>query len=858
MFGDGEYEGSPSPAAQAHLEGMTEIAYGDGTACGITADKKVKCWGKGSFGQLGRELPDGEREAGPEEVGGLSAATDAACGQNHCCALQEDGKVQCWGYDIGAKPTPVEGVTKAVQVAAESSMTCTVEESGVVACARGGRRLDPIAGANDVKLVSLDTNDACAVTNDGKVLCWCFNPKYSFMDCTKAETASPVELPGTALDVSVGQDHACALIEDGRVMCWGSNRRGQLGTGSLVDAKTPVVAPYTYAQPDEPIPMPSMLPEKDAEWADTLPEGCAEVAAPDDANFQVHASKAKVETDREGGVYYTLYLANVARDAETLTDRPRGEQRVVSATVKKEEVVQKTGNKEVRKIVTLAPGTYTTERGATESLRGGVMTRLGSTSLGGSLELKYVGEDYLCGTIDVTAGKDAEPVKARFAVPLDPEAAAAAAAGFDPGNTQPLEPTPEAQSVGKTTLVATPCSIEGFDYLGPSGMELAQAIAVTKDRVFLADPKGRIVSLTKKAGPGCSLVFDTSFGENGYLLLENEIRSLAVDGEDRVYASSGIFDSYRLADGGVALTCKEKSNHVEPAPSGKWALGHFPGSAPRKVTYTDNACTSEEWAFDSPFKMVHDIGFLDEKTVLVGGQLESEDKFPPHKVAVVPAEGGKPVMLLGGDKYPADDAMGWVHGIQPCPPGICVLDSNSRKMLVWTKKGDFVGKVDLSKLFGLKYPWIGDFQTRDGMGWFIAAQKREGEANVYQGLVYVVGPEGEVPAADATDDTDDGADDAEDSGAPPERADAHASVDEVESFCERWQTSIQKFGDQCNPLGRRLEREFSAHPMDFGALPDSPEYAAARKKCKKPAKATKKCKNNKYVKEAFKYVKGRP
>ena len=34
-----------------------------------------------------------------------------------------------------------------------------------------------------------------------------------------------------AASVSVGIDHACAVLNDGKLMCWGSNAYGQLGIG---------------------------------------------------------------------------------------------------------------------------------------------------------------------------------------------------------------------------------------------------------------------------------------------------------------------------------------------------------------------------------------------------------------------------------------------------------------------------------------------------------------------------------------------------------------------------------------------------------------------------------------------------
>ena len=34
-----------------------------------------------------------------------------------------------------------------------------------------------------------------------------------------------------AASVSIGKTHACAVLNDGKLMCWGQNANGQLGIG---------------------------------------------------------------------------------------------------------------------------------------------------------------------------------------------------------------------------------------------------------------------------------------------------------------------------------------------------------------------------------------------------------------------------------------------------------------------------------------------------------------------------------------------------------------------------------------------------------------------------------------------------
>ena len=99
-----------------------ELSLGQTHSCFRSAGGNVRCWGWGVGGRLGygNEIDIGDDEtpasAGDVNVGGTVVQISA--GSEHTCALLNTGKVRCWGYgtygqlgygnvtDIGDDETP--------------------------------------------------------------------------------------------------------------------------------------------------------------------------------------------------------------------------------------------------------------------------------------------------------------------------------------------------------------------------------------------------------------------------------------------------------------------------------------------------------------------------------------------------------------------------------------------------------------------------------------------------------------------------------------------------------------------------------------------------------------------------------
>ncbi|ACO64999.1 regulator of chromosome condensation RCC1 [Micromonas commoda] len=103
---------------------------------------------------------------------------------------------------------------------------------------RGGAVLAVLlsaGGANAVS-VSVGYTHACAVLNDGKLMCWGNNANGELGIGTKGgHTSNPMNVDlgsgRTAKAVACGYTHTCAILDDDNLKCWGQNSQGWLGYG---------------------------------------------------------------------------------------------------------------------------------------------------------------------------------------------------------------------------------------------------------------------------------------------------------------------------------------------------------------------------------------------------------------------------------------------------------------------------------------------------------------------------------------------------------------------------------------------------------------------------------------------------
>ena len=257
---------------------VLEVVIGESHTCALYENKKVRCWGYNSYGQLGLGHTNniGDDEI-PINVGFVDVGANViglSLGENHTCALLENKSVKCWGQNwygqlgLGNRetigddelPSSIGTVSlgeNAKKVISGGGFSCALLESGLIKCwgqndsgqlGLGNREtIGSQSGdvLNSIKLggraIDLFTggHHSCALLKEGRIRCWGYN-RYGQLGLGHTYNIGDDEHPFIAGDIDVGQkvkdmvlglNHTCVLLEDKSVKCWGQNDSGQLGLG---------------------------------------------------------------------------------------------------------------------------------------------------------------------------------------------------------------------------------------------------------------------------------------------------------------------------------------------------------------------------------------------------------------------------------------------------------------------------------------------------------------------------------------------------------------------------------------------------------------------------------------------------
>ena len=201
---------APPPPTTLPPNRATAIAAGQDHSCALHQDGTISCWGNNLYGQLG----NGQGESGvislsPVQVLSITDATAITKGTYHSCALHRRGTISCWGRGTDGQLGDGNSASSVIPV--------------------------QVMSISDATAIAAGSNHSCALHRDGTISCWGGNWSGRLGNGQSGENADspvPVQVTGitdaTAINIS---GHSCALHQDGTISCWGSNASGQLGNG---------------------------------------------------------------------------------------------------------------------------------------------------------------------------------------------------------------------------------------------------------------------------------------------------------------------------------------------------------------------------------------------------------------------------------------------------------------------------------------------------------------------------------------------------------------------------------------------------------------------------------------------------
>jgi alpha-tubulin suppressor-like RCC1 family protein len=416
-----------APTNIPELKGAKQISLGtNGHGCAAMADGTAKCWGSDAFGIQGNG--SGQKDAAaPEVVPGLKDVEEIRAGYNHTCARLKSGDVFCWGYNSsgevdpknsGQKEIPTDtGVKGASQLIASSNSCAITGES--VSCWGSSFYEGPkvVPGVDKPKQISGKSDVICILEASGKVKCMGDN-RYGQLGNGDTKTSYTfVEVSGlsNATSISVGEKHSCAATTEGKVFCWGYNQRGELGDGSIRDSSTPVEVKNITSRelPAAEDGLGFVKEYKELQSFEGLPQGCTyqeklAFATPNSklTSFNLKSGYALRNTNS-----LEMRLANYQQDPKNLFwDEPRGEQVRYSLSFYRVDLQSKS-----RELKPIDLGVYDLDTKNERYLLPSVVTRADSYMIanlslqgvsGGSVKLTYIGDDWICGELNVKADKD--------------------------------------------------------------------------------------------------------------------------------------------------------------------------------------------------------------------------------------------------------------------------------------------------------------------------------------------------------------------------------------------------------------------------------------------------------------------
>lgn len=214
---DGHKQVSEAPTDDNYFaitSGMAHSCALRATQPGGVAPGTIACWGSNSY-SLKDNVPAGNFVA-------------VSAGGDQTCALGEDKKLACWGYNYrgqGEVPTEIAG-SDFIAIACQTNANCAIRTNGELYCWGGDtyKEQTDMPSGNDFIMVTGGQYHACALKRTGEVVCW-------GRDYESQVSNTPTETD--FIDISSGERTNCGLRSDYSIVCWGDNVSQQVSNAPI-------------------------------------------------------------------------------------------------------------------------------------------------------------------------------------------------------------------------------------------------------------------------------------------------------------------------------------------------------------------------------------------------------------------------------------------------------------------------------------------------------------------------------------------------------------------------------------------------------------------------------------------------
>lgn len=215
-----------------------KVTKGDNHTCVLLDNKKVKCFGNNSQGQLGYG-DTVSRGDNPGEMGDALAYVDLGSGvevedlfsgASYNCVLTTDKKIKCWGYGY-AGHLGYEDSNNRGDNPGEMGDNLPYVDLGTT---------------EEIVKMEMGLDHTCVLFSNEKVKCWGGGGQGRLAQGSSSSIGDQAGEMGSGLsfidiglrrvkDLFVGSRNTCFRLENDDLTCFGDNRSGQLRTGHTGD-----------------------------------------------------------------------------------------------------------------------------------------------------------------------------------------------------------------------------------------------------------------------------------------------------------------------------------------------------------------------------------------------------------------------------------------------------------------------------------------------------------------------------------------------------------------------------------------------------------------------------------------------